>query len=153
MSSIKLCISLVYTSGMTIKQDKAIAELVENGGNVSKAMRQAGYSPATAKTPQKLTQSKAYKQKIEQLAKANNVTIEQYMMNLGLGMTATKQNQFTGEITEDIQTRLRANQQAEKFIGLDHPTQTKDEMIDIPSDADELTITQAVFKKHPPHHA
>lgn len=31
--------------------------MVENGGNVSKAMIDAGYSPNTAKTPQKLTDS------------------------------------------------------------------------------------------------
>jgi phage terminase small subunit len=44
----------------THKQRKAIDNLVENGGNVSKAMRDAGYSPETAKTPSKLTKSVAY---------------------------------------------------------------------------------------------
>jgi len=34
--------------------------MVENGGNVSKAMEQAGYSSATAKTPQKLTDSEGF---------------------------------------------------------------------------------------------
>jgi len=34
--------------------------MVENGGNISQAMRDAGYSPATAKTPQKLTKSKSW---------------------------------------------------------------------------------------------
>ena len=47
----------------TSKQDKALKLLVESGGDmpVSKAMEKAGYSPATAKTPQKLTESNAYK--------------------------------------------------------------------------------------------
>lgn len=36
--------------------------MVENGGVVSTAMIEAGYSPATAKTPQKLTNSKAWQQ-------------------------------------------------------------------------------------------
>lgn len=35
--------------------------MVENGGNVSKAMRDAGYSAKTAVTPSKLTESVAYK--------------------------------------------------------------------------------------------
>ena len=35
--------------------------MVENGGNMSKAMIDAGYSPNTAKTPQKLTNSKGFK--------------------------------------------------------------------------------------------
>lgn len=34
--------------------------MVENGGNASKAMVDAGYSPNTAKTPSKLTESKGY---------------------------------------------------------------------------------------------
>lgn len=35
--------------------------MVENGGNVSKAMREAGYKSTTATTPKKLTTSKAFK--------------------------------------------------------------------------------------------
>lgn len=44
----------------TIKQEQAFDNVVENGGNVSKAMRDAGYSESTAKTPQKLTESKGW---------------------------------------------------------------------------------------------
>lgn len=51
---------------MTVKQQVAVKKVVENGGNVSKAMKDAGYSPATAKTPQKLTQSKAWMQLMEE---------------------------------------------------------------------------------------
>ena len=42
----------------TLKQQKAIKNMVENGGNVAKAMRDAGYSENTANTPSKLTKSK-----------------------------------------------------------------------------------------------
>ena len=45
---------------MTTKQKLAASKLVENGGNIGKAMIAAGYSPATAKTPQKLTQSRGW---------------------------------------------------------------------------------------------
>jgi hypothetical protein len=41
----------------TVKQEKALGKMVENGGNVSRAMRDVGYSDNTAKTPQKLTKS------------------------------------------------------------------------------------------------
>lgn len=44
----------------SIKQKKALKLAVENGGNISKAMREAGYSPQTAKNPKKLTESKAW---------------------------------------------------------------------------------------------
>lgn len=41
----------------TLRQSKALDKMVENGGNVSKAMIEVGYSLNTARTPQKLTQS------------------------------------------------------------------------------------------------
>lgn len=50
--------------------------MVENGGNVSKAMLDAGYSPATAKTPQKLTESKAFEQELEELGGSNRTMAE-----------------------------------------------------------------------------
>ena len=49
---------------MTVKQSRAINNLVENGGNVSRAMREAGYSPKTAKNPRKLTDSRAWTEKL-----------------------------------------------------------------------------------------
>ncbi len=47
---------------MTLKQKKATENMVENGGNVSQAMLDAGYSPNTAHTPQKLTESKGFEE-------------------------------------------------------------------------------------------
>lgn len=50
----------------TERQKKAIKKVVERGGNVSKSMREAGYSPKTAKNPKKLTESKAWEELMEQ---------------------------------------------------------------------------------------
>lgn len=44
----------------TYKQKLAAQKIVENGGNIGKAMEDAGYSKNTAKTPQKLTESKGW---------------------------------------------------------------------------------------------
>jgi len=49
----------------TIKQKLAVSKMVENGGNIGKAMIAAGYSPATAKTPQKLTDSRGWQELIK----------------------------------------------------------------------------------------
>lgn len=51
----------------TQKQRKAVENMVENGGNVSKAMRDANYSIETAKNPKKLTESKGYKEILNEL--------------------------------------------------------------------------------------
>jgi hypothetical protein len=45
----------------TQRQKKAIANLVKTGGIVSKAMIEAGYSPASANNPKVLTESIAFK--------------------------------------------------------------------------------------------
>lgn len=49
----------------TQKQKKAIDNLIENHGNVSKAMRDAGYTEASAKNPSNLTKSKAFAELME----------------------------------------------------------------------------------------
>lgn len=45
----------------TIKQKMALEKLVENGGNVSKAMRDVGYSEASVNNPSTLTRSEGFK--------------------------------------------------------------------------------------------
>jgi len=46
----------------TAKQKGVFNKMVENGGNMSKAMREAGYSESMAKNPQKLTRSKGFQE-------------------------------------------------------------------------------------------
>lgn len=44
----------------TLRQKIVASKLVENRGNISKSMIQAGYTPATAKNPSNLTNSKGW---------------------------------------------------------------------------------------------
>lgn len=50
----------------TIRQRKAVDKIVENRGNISKAMIEAGYDETTAKNPKNLTESKGFKQLLEE---------------------------------------------------------------------------------------
>ena len=50
----------------TIKQQETLEKIVENRGNIGKAMIEAGYSKNTAKNPQNLTLSKGYKNLLSQ---------------------------------------------------------------------------------------
>lgn len=45
---------------MTIKQKKAMKNALDNGGNITAAMRAAGYTEATINNPRNLTKSKAW---------------------------------------------------------------------------------------------
>ena len=51
----------------TFRQKLVASKLVENGGNIGKAMVAAGYSPNTAKTPGKLTKSKGWQKLMDSL--------------------------------------------------------------------------------------
>lgn len=44
----------------TIKQHIALNKIVENRGNIGKAMREAGYDKTTAKNPKNLTESEGF---------------------------------------------------------------------------------------------
>ena len=50
----------------TLKQKKVLKEITENHGSVSGAMRKVGYSQNTAKKPTNLTESKGWKELLEQ---------------------------------------------------------------------------------------
>lgn len=49
----------------TLKIKKAIKEIGVNGGNISKAMRKAGYAPSTAARTDKLTNRKGFQELLE----------------------------------------------------------------------------------------
>lgn len=49
----------------TIKQKLAVKKILENNGNVSKSMKDAGYARGTAKNPQQLTRSKGWLELME----------------------------------------------------------------------------------------
>lgn len=57
----------------TIKQKLVASKIVENGGNMGQAMVAAGYSPATAKTPKKLTQSKGWTELMKEFLPDNDL--------------------------------------------------------------------------------
>jgi len=50
----------LYDIKPKMKHKNALLNMVDNGGNVSKAMIDAGYSPNTARTPSKMTTTKGF---------------------------------------------------------------------------------------------
>ncbi len=62
-------------SKATIKAKRAIKEMVVNGGNVTAAMRKAGYSENTANTPQKLTESKGFQELCHEMGLTDDLII------------------------------------------------------------------------------
>lgn len=61
---------------VTLRQRKAVDNLVENGGNVTRAMIDAGYRPASANNPKVLTDSKGFKELCEEAGLTDNFLIK-----------------------------------------------------------------------------
>lgn len=87
----------------TLKQKRAVKKLLENGGNVSKAMKEAGYSKATSKTPKKLTEGKGFQELMKEylpdalLAKVHQEGLAATRLN---GVGGMKLNIDKGEIQD-----------------------------------------------------
>jgi len=100
---------------MTQKQKVAASKIVENGGNISKAMIEAGYSPATAKTPQKLTKSKGWKALVEKYLPDDKLLIK-HEEALEAMKVITSHTEPDYEVP-DHTTRLKAVDMAYKIKG------------------------------------
>ena len=97
----------------TIKQKKAYNELVENGGNVSKAMRDANYSIETAKTPSKLTNSKGFQELLEKGIKEKHL-----IKSIKEGLQAMKPYGKSNKLYEDYATRHKYLETGIRLKGL-----------------------------------
>jgi len=76
---------------------------VENGGNVSKGMRDAGYSKATAKNPKKVTDSNNWEDLMEKYL-PDNLLAKSHKKLLDKKEVILKNNNKTGKI-EVVQTK------------------------------------------------
>lgn len=104
---------------MTQRQRKAIKNVVENGGNVSRAMINAGYDSTTAKNPKKLTESKAWIQLMDDHIPDDQLLIKhkealEAVKQIGAqilidkdGKAITKENEGMIEVPDQI-VRLKA---------------------------------------------
>lgn len=88
----------------TFKQKEAFKKISENLGNVSKTMREVGYSDITAATPSNLTNSKGWKELMDTyLPEEDLIKVHKE------GLSCTKKIVIDGELIEvdDYPTRHR----------------------------------------------
>jgi len=92
----------------SLRQRIAIIKLVENGGNVSKAMREAGYSKKTAINPKKLTESKAYQEILGNYL-PDELLAQKHLELLNKEEVILKNNVTTGKIEAIYTGRVDTN--------------------------------------------
>lgn len=68
----------------TQRQKKALLKVVENHGNVSKAMRDVGYDETTAKNPKNLTDSKGFKELCEEFGLTDELILTSLVEDIKL---------------------------------------------------------------------
>ena len=122
----------------TYKQKLVASKLVENGGNIGKAMVDAGYSPATAKTPQKITKSKGWQELMqgyfpdEELVKAHRSLLDAEKQST-YTFSKSDSNRSIKEIIESIPSN--------KLI---YVRKTKTHKIAYYAEPDNVTISKAL---------
>ena len=103
----------------TEKQKRAVKKMTENHGNVSKSMRQAGYTYNTAKKPSNLTNSKGF----EQLCKNAGLT-DDFILNCLTEDIEKKPQNRKGEL--ELATKIRGLIVERKEIKLEDITPTEE---------------------------
>lgn len=145
---------------MTIKQKKAIQNVVANGGNVTQAMLEAGYSPNTANTPSKLTSSPEVATELERLLFSKGINLDKALQPIADALTATTVHivgngeEAMAEVVIDHKTRLAASDRALKLLHIVKPDKEPDNLKElhdaIKDGMDEVELTRAVFRKDAP---
>lgn len=92
----------------TQKQKKAADIIVENHGNVSKAMLEAGYTPATAKNPSNLLDSKGFVELMEEKGLTDSLIVDSLVADI-----KAKPGNRTQELTLAVKMRGRIIERAD----------------------------------------
>lgn len=108
----------------TIKQKLVAQKIMQNGGNVSKAMLEVGYSKKTAKTPQKLTNSKGFQKLMLECFLSPKEVIDYHRKLFEKTETYIYKDKKTGKIKVfdtgeiDVSAVVAALNMAYKLLGL-----------------------------------
>ncbi len=99
----------------TLKQKKAIEEIVENRGNVSQGMIKAGYSKKSAKNPKNLTESKAWDELMDTYLSDQELSEKHQAL---LNATGIAHQVYPLNVTDEQITELlkEANCQVKRFM-------------------------------------
>ena len=115
---------------MTTLQARAMDIVMKTHAKAGKAMVQAGYSEASARTPKVLTESNAWKSVMQ-----DYLPDEKLFKTHSEALGAVKQNEYTGEVSPDHAIRLKAVDMAYKLKGRGNDSVTNNQQINISFDS------------------
>lgn len=110
--------------GLTAKQKKFV-QGIASGKNATQATKEA-YNVTNDLTARVIGSENLTKPNIKNalkpLLEKHNITMDTALAPIGKGLVAVKQNEYTGEITDDIGTQLKASDRALKLMGINNET-------------------------------
>ena len=142
---------------MTTKQQRVVKEILENDGNVSKAMLKAGYAPSTAKNPHLLKKIPEIQDALQSLLKSKGITLDKALQPIADGLEAEKliamgkgEDSFIDRIP-DMPTRLQASDRALRLLNITSAKEasfnSKELSEALRDNVDEVQLVQATFKR------
>ena len=102
-----------------MRQKALVKRLAENQGNVSKSMREVGYSKVTAKTPQNVTESQGFKELMQEYL-PDDLVLKRHREHLESKKVVRiygKNGTIAKEIVEESPVSSRAIDMAHKLKG------------------------------------
>lgn len=120
----------------TLRQKKAADKVAENGGNIGAAMRDAGYSVISSKTPKKLTASKGWEELMgEYLPDSLLAEKHQELLTVPKIIRTTKRGEFVDqEESTDVQAISKGLDMAYKLKGRYAPEKHEHKVEDVTPD-------------------
>jgi len=110
---------------LTLKQKKFV-EGVAKGKSGTKAALEA-YDTKDENTAAVIASENLRKpqivEKLEPILQKHDITLDSAIAPIGKGLKAVKFNEFTGEVTEDLGTQLKASDRALKLLGVNQDVQ------------------------------
>lgn len=110
-----------YYVAMTEKQNKAL-DYIASGATPTQAMRRAGYSEMSSRTPKLLTRSKKVRTELEKALNKNNINIDRIAKTINEAFGATKvvitgpKDDAFAEVIPDHAIRLKAADMSIKLL-------------------------------------
>ena len=116
---------------LTVKETKLVKGIVA-GKSQTQAAIDAGYSPRSAHEIASKTLKKVdVKEALDMALRKHGITLDTAIAPIGKALVAKKQNEFTGEITEDIQTQLKGSDRALKLMGIGQENNTTNNFVQV----------------------
>lgn len=133
---------MCYYRGMTGRQSKVVAKMVENGSISGKELKEIGYSDAIVKAPSKVTRSRAVQSELQRLLKKRGITLDKALAPIAKALQATKSEMVVtakGDhiytTVDDIEMQLKGSDRALKLLNMDKPKHAPEQAVAMDTEA------------------